>query len=105
VRKSRFTDEQILSILKQRDAGRSISELCAENGISEATLYAWRTKYRLHSPVRDEYMEKLRAENQRLRDLVFDLTLERETLKGELRRTQWIAKDPGWSGRRASSAS
>ncbi len=102
MRKSRFTEEQIIAILKQRDVGKSIPELCSEHGISESTLYSWRTRFRLHSSVHSEHLEKLQNEIQRLRQQVFDLTLELETAKGKLRRNSWSIPESDWDARRAS---
>jgi putative transposase len=45
MKKSRFTETQIVSILKQADHGRAVKELCREHGISEATFYNWKSKY------------------------------------------------------------
>jgi len=45
MKKSRFTETQIISILKEYDSGRSVSDLCRENGISQPTFYNWKSKY------------------------------------------------------------
>ncbi len=84
VRKSRFSEEQIIGLLKEAEAGRKVSDLCQEHGISEATLYRWKSKY---SGMEVGDAKKLRAledENRRLKHLVADQQLDNQALKAAL---------------------
>lgn len=45
MKRNRFTDEQIIGILKEREAGRSVSELCRKHGVSDASIYKWKAKF------------------------------------------------------------
>ena len=84
MRKSRFTEEQIIGFLKEVEAGRRVSAVCREHGISEATLYRWRSKY---SGLEVSDVKRLRAledENRRLKQLVADQSLDNQALKAAL---------------------
>ncbi|PML17036.1 transposase, partial [Vibrio breoganii] len=69
MKKSRYTDSQILSILKQAEAGAPIPELCREHGMSSATFYKWRSKYGGMDASLMTRMKELEDENRRLKKM------------------------------------
>ena len=69
MRKSRFTDSQIMAILKQAEAGLSVPELCREHGISSATFYKWRSKYGGMDTSMMKRLKELGDENRRLKKM------------------------------------
>lgn len=73
MKKSRFTEEQIIFALKQAELGTSVLEVCCELGISDATFYTWRKKYGGISSSELKHMRQLEEENLRLQKLVADL--------------------------------
>ena len=88
MRKGRLSKEQISDILKQLESGRPASELAQEHGVSVSSIYTWRTKFRLPSAEKAEpgLIEQLEEENLRLKMLVADLLLEKQTLKAMLKK-------------------
>ena len=80
MKKSRFTEEQILFALKQGDAGQPIADVCRQMGISEATFYVWKKKYGQLGLSELREMRQLRDENARLKRLVAELTLDKHIL-------------------------
>lgn len=81
MKKTRFTEEQILFALKQGSAGQPIADVCRQMGISEATYYVWKKKYADMGILEIRELRQLRDENARLKQLVADLTLDRHILQ------------------------
>lgn len=81
MKKSRFTEEQIVFALNQAELGTSVPDVCRMLGISDATLYTWRKKYGGISPSELKHMRQLEEENLRLRRLVADLSLDKAILQ------------------------
>jgi len=76
-------------VLKQMEAGRKVAELAREVGVSEATLYTWKSKYGGMEVSEARRLRALEEKNRRLKQLVADLSLDREALKGVIRRNGW----------------
>ncbi len=81
MRKSRYTDSQILSILKQSEAGIPVPELCREHGMSSATFYKWRSKFGGMDASLMKRMKELETENKRLKKMYADAKLGQDILK------------------------
>ena len=88
MRKSHFSEEQIIGILKQVEAGQQITEVCREYGISDATFYRWKAQYGGLEVSQLRRLRQLEEENRRLKHLVADLTLDNQALK-ELTTKNW----------------
>ncbi len=89
MKKSRYTEEQIIGILKQHEAGVKTADLCREHGISEATFYNWKSKYGGMDVSEAQRLRQVEDENRRLKALVADLSLDREALKAVIRKNGW----------------
>lgn len=81
MKKSRFTETQIVSILKQADAGMPVKDLCRQAGISVPTYYQWKSKYGGLEASDLKRVKELEAENARLKRLYADLALENAAMK------------------------
>ena len=81
MRKSLFTEAQIIGILKQAEAGRMATDLCREHGITQATFYRWRSKYGGMEVSDAQELNRLLDENRRLKQLAADLSLDVQVLK------------------------
>jgi len=86
LKKSRFTESQIIAVLKEGEAGIPATELCRKHGISNATYYQWKSK---HLDVQVSELQRLReleAENAKLKRMYADLALENSAIKDVLNR-------------------
>jgi len=81
VRKTRFTEEQIIAVLKENEAGVKVDDLCRKYGISSASFYKWRAKFGGMEVSEARRLRALEDENQKLKTLVADLTLDNQMLK------------------------
>ncbi len=81
---SRFSDSQIIGILKQAEAGTPVPALCREHGISSATFYKWRSKYGGMDAALMGQMKELQAENAKLKKMYAEAQLAAEVLKEAL---------------------
>ena len=84
MRTSRFTDEQIIGIVKEYEAGAKLTELCRRHNVSPATFYKWRTKYGGMAVSDAKRLRALEEENRRLEQLLADTTLDNQALEGLL---------------------
>ena len=89
MKKSRYTEEQVITTVKQMEAGRKASELARELGVSEATLYAWKSKYGGMEVNEAKRLRELEQENARLKKLVADLSLDKDALQTVIRKNGW----------------
>lgn len=81
MKKTRFTESQIVTILKQQEAGLSVKDICREHGISDATFYNWKAKYGGMEINELRRTKELEDENARLKRIVANLTLENDAIK------------------------
>jgi putative transposase len=81
MRKSRFSEEQIIKILKEQDAGGKLADICRRHGISEQTFHRWKAKFGGLDVNEARRLKQLEDENRRLKHLVADLTLDNQALK------------------------
>ena len=86
MRKSRFTECQILAILAEGEAGLPVAEICRKHGISNPTYYQWKSKYAGMSVNELKHVKELEAENSRLKRMYADLALENAAIKDVLSR-------------------
>lgn len=79
--KKRFTEEQIIAVLKRAEAGEKPKDLCRELGIAEQTLYAWKRKFGGMEVSEAKRLRELETENSRLKNMVAELLLDNRMLK------------------------
>lgn len=84
MRKGRYTEEQIIKVLREQESGSKISELCRKYGISEQTFYRWRSKYGGMSVSEARRLKVLEEENHRLKQIVWEQALDIRALKAAL---------------------
>lgn len=81
MKKSRFTEAQIVKILKEVEAGRMVKEVCREYGMSDATYYNWKAKYGGMEASDIKRLKDLEDENRKLKQMYAELSLEHKVLK------------------------
>lgn len=84
--KKRFSEEQIISFLREAEAGVAVKDLCRRHGISEASYYLWRSKFGEMSVPDAKRLKDLEAENARLKKLLAEHVFENELIKDALRK-------------------
>ena len=86
MRKSRYSEEQIIRVLDEVRSGQKVKDVCREHGIAEGTYYRWRSKYGDLNVSEARRLRELEQENRRLKSAVADLTLDKQVLKEALSR-------------------
>ena len=81
MKKSRFTENQVVSILKEADAGAKVKEICRRHGISDATFYNWKSKYGGMQASDLKRLRETEAELSKLKRMYADLSMENDALK------------------------
>ena len=81
MRKSRFSEEQIIGVLKEHQAGLAVVEICRRHGISDATFYTWRSKYGGLEVSDAKRLKALEEENRKLKKLLAEQMLDAATLR------------------------
>ena len=89
MKKIRYTEEQIIGILKQHEAGVKTADLCCKHGISAATFYGWKSKYCGMDVSEAQRLKAMEDENRRLKLLVAELSLHGEALKAVIQKNGW----------------
>lgn len=84
MRKTRFSEEQIIGILNEAERGAKVKDLCRRHGISEQSFYRWRSKYGGLEVSEARRLKELEDENRRLKQMVADLSLDNQALKAVL---------------------
>jgi putative transposase len=95
MKKTRFTETQIVSILKQQEAGISTKEIAREHGISEATFYNWKSKYGGMETSDVKRLKELEEENARLKKMYADLAMDNHILKDLFPKKGWALPPKG----------
>jgi putative transposase len=89
MKKGRCSEEKIIAAVKQLEAGRAAKELARELGVTDQTLYNWKAKYGGMEVSDAKRLKALEDENRRLKEMVADLSLDREALKAVIRKNGW----------------
>ena len=95
MKRSRFTDTQIVAILREGDSGVNVTELCRQHGISNATYYKWKSKYGGLDASDLKRLKELEAENSELKKMFADMSLENKGLKAIIEKKGWGHRNGG----------
>ena len=86
MRRSRFSEEQVIGVLKAVESGQKVADVCRERGISQGTYFRWKAKYGGMDVSEARRLRELEEENRRLKHAVAELTLDKQILKEALSR-------------------
>jgi putative transposase len=89
MKKSRHSEEKIIAAVRQMEGGRKSAEVARELGVSAATLYAWKNKYGGMQVSDAKRLRQLEEENRRLKNMVADLSLDKEAMKAVIAKNGW----------------
>ena len=89
MKKSRYTESQIIAVLKEVDAGRKVEEVCRQHGISSATYYNWKSKYGGMEASDVKRLKELEEENAKLKKMFADVSLENSAIKELVAKKGW----------------
>jgi putative transposase len=81
MKKTRFTESQILAVIKEVETGKTVSEVCRKHGVSDATYYLWRKKYDGMTESELKRLRQLEEENRRLKHMYAELSMDHHILK------------------------
>jgi putative transposase len=95
MKRTKFTETQIVAILKQQEGGRATKEICREQGISEATFYNWKSKYGGMEASDVRRLKDLEEENARLKKMYAELSLDHNILKDVISKKGWGSATKG----------
>lgn len=106
MKRSRFSEEQIIGILKEQEAGAATADVCRRHGISSATFYKWKAKYRGLEVSEAKRLQALEDENARLKKLLAEAMLDNAILKDVASKNVWSAPSlqGSWANGREQSA-
>ena len=86
MRKTRYSEEQIIRVLQEVESGSTVKQVCRDHGIAEGTYYRWKSKFGGMDISEARRLKELEIENRRLKSAVADLTLREQALKDALSR-------------------
>jgi putative transposase len=89
IKKSRYTESQIIGVLKEVDAGMKFEEVCRQHGISSATYYNWKSKYGGMEASNVKRLKELEEENAKLKKMFADVSLENNAIKELVAKNGW----------------
>lgn len=95
MKKSRFTETQIVAAIKQHETGRKSEDICREYGISKNTFYLWRKKYSGMDSLQLKRLKELEEENRKLKQMFADVSLDNKMLKDVLSNPPAVGQESG----------